>query len=160
MYVPHSNECGPRALLAAAIYSLHPNPNKNSLIPAMHPNIAQISRWWVAKSILTQDIDTNNLRPLFHTTNDHDLSSPIYREAIPYNLAPLDHHINGTSSFNPTTDPLLPPISELVHIPNKTPTMGNDSSSPQTQESLNILNLSELQEDIDESNPSPYNSPD
>jgi hypothetical protein len=39
---PHSNECGPRVLLALTIMSLHPNPLENMLLPYMHNNIAQI----------------------------------------------------------------------------------------------------------------------
>jgi len=63
-YLPHSNECGPRALLASAIIALHPNPTQNSLLPAMHPNIAQISRWWIAKCILIATVRFADIIPL------------------------------------------------------------------------------------------------
>jgi len=34
-YQPHSNECGPRSLLAATILALHPNPSATILLTAM-----------------------------------------------------------------------------------------------------------------------------
>jgi hypothetical protein len=55
-YRPHSNECGPRVLLALTIMSLHPNPSENMLLPYMHNNIAQICRTWITSSILNGKI--------------------------------------------------------------------------------------------------------
>jgi hypothetical protein len=43
-YYPHSNECGPRTILALLIMATHPKPNSDILLPIMHPNIAQILR--------------------------------------------------------------------------------------------------------------------
>jgi len=51
-HIPHSNECGPRSLVAATIMALHPNPSNYILLPSMHNNLAQISRTWVAISLL------------------------------------------------------------------------------------------------------------
>ncbi len=55
-YIPHSNECGPRILLALAIMSLHPHPHADILLPWMHPNLSEIVRTWVANTILTQTL--------------------------------------------------------------------------------------------------------
>jgi len=126
----------------------------------MHPNIAQISRWWVAKSILTQNIDINNLMPLLHTTNHQDISTSIFREAVPYNLAPLDHPISGTSSFNLTINPLRPPMYDLSSNSNEKPQTGNYSSSYQTQESSNIHYIPVFEEHIKHLSPSPYTPTD
>jgi hypothetical protein len=52
-YSPHSNECGPRTLLATVVMLLHPNPHENILLPYMDPNLAQLTRTWVAQTILT-----------------------------------------------------------------------------------------------------------
>jgi len=52
-YLPHSNECGPCTLLALSVFALHPNPSQYMLIPYMNNNIAQISRWWVARCIIS-----------------------------------------------------------------------------------------------------------
>ncbi len=50
-YHPHSNECGPRTLLALIAMALHHSPHADMLLPLMDPNLSQISRWWVAKTI-------------------------------------------------------------------------------------------------------------
>ena len=42
-YLPHSNECGPRTLLALSVFALHPNPSQNMLLPYMNSNITQIT---------------------------------------------------------------------------------------------------------------------
>lgn len=52
-YRPHSNECGPRTLLALTVMMLHPQPHKDMLLQYMHQNLAQGARCWVASSILT-----------------------------------------------------------------------------------------------------------
>ncbi len=52
-YSPHSNECGPRTLLAISVMLLHPEPAANILLEYMSPNLAQITRTWVAATILT-----------------------------------------------------------------------------------------------------------
>jgi hypothetical protein len=52
-YCPHSNECGPRTLLALATMGLHPAPNANILMPLMSPDIAQITKTWIAESLLS-----------------------------------------------------------------------------------------------------------
>jgi hypothetical protein len=63
-YVPHSNECGPRSLVAATILAIHPDPTHLSLLPLMHPNLAQIARTWVAKSLFTNQIDHSAIQQL------------------------------------------------------------------------------------------------
>jgi hypothetical protein len=52
-YIPHSNECGPRTLLALHMMAIHPNPNIDMLTPIMHANLAQISRTWITSSLLS-----------------------------------------------------------------------------------------------------------
>ncbi len=52
-YRPHSNECGPRMLFETMIMLNHQNPHENILLPYMHPNLAQLSRVWIAQTILT-----------------------------------------------------------------------------------------------------------
>jgi hypothetical protein len=36
LYLPHSNECGPRTLLALTIMGAHPAPFREMLLPSMH----------------------------------------------------------------------------------------------------------------------------
>jgi hypothetical protein len=60
-YYPHSNECGPRTLLALLVMVLHPCPHSTMLLPFMHPNLSEISWWWTAKTILSQKFDKNTI---------------------------------------------------------------------------------------------------
>ncbi len=52
-YTPHTNECGPRMLLALTIFLTHPVPHPDILMPYMHPNLAQITWTHIALTILT-----------------------------------------------------------------------------------------------------------
>jgi hypothetical protein len=52
-YRPHSNECGPRTLLALTIMMLHPDPTSSILLPFLHHNIANIARTWVASTLVS-----------------------------------------------------------------------------------------------------------
>jgi hypothetical protein len=61
-FIPHANECGPRTLLALAAMALCPNPTSYILSHLMHPNLAQISRVWVAVSIIWSNIDIDPLQ--------------------------------------------------------------------------------------------------
>jgi hypothetical protein len=54
-FQPHSNECGPRTLLALAVIGLHPTPHANMLMPYMSANLSQILWMWVAATVLTGD---------------------------------------------------------------------------------------------------------
>jgi hypothetical protein len=60
-YRPHSNECGPRTLLALTILGIHPNPTKNILLPFMTGNLAQITRTWVAATLVTGIVNIPSL---------------------------------------------------------------------------------------------------
>lgn len=84
-YRPHSNECGPRMLFATLIMLNHPNPHENILLPYMHPNLAQLSRVWIAQMILTGE-------PSFpcepQSTASHNMISQLEREVRPPRLFP------------------------------------------------------------------------
>jgi hypothetical protein len=101
-YHPHSNECGPRSLLSIAIMAFHPAPHPNILIPYMHPNISQISRWWVAKSIIDDTFDRTTFQLVF-SDNHHD-SLSLNKDAQPFDLAPLCHHVTTNSPLVPHED--------------------------------------------------------
>lgn len=57
-FLPHSNECGIRALLAITIQALHPSPHKDMLLPLMHSNLANIGRTWIASTLFNSHILT------------------------------------------------------------------------------------------------------
>lgn len=102
MYQPHSNECGPRTMRALAVMALHPSPDKHILLPFVHPNLAQISRWWVAKTIESSDIDFSPMTKSYPTQSSKNLS--LKRESIHYAVASLrpnnDTLDNGTHPFS------------------------------------------------------------
>jgi hypothetical protein len=87
-YLPHSNECGPKSLLAASVIATHPTPSESILLPYMNPNIAQISKWWVTKSILNQKFELSNISGLFHHISVV-INTSRSQPAILFNLAPL-----------------------------------------------------------------------
>jgi hypothetical protein len=96
-FTPHSNECGPRTLLALTIMGLHPRPHPFILTPIMHPNIAQILRIWIAKTILYDAIDTTPLQSYLTILEDpnpyHSDPNPYhssFTQSNPYNLFHLD----------------------------------------------------------------------
>jgi hypothetical protein len=60
-YQPHSNECGPRALLSLTLIGIHPTPSQDVLLPFMSPNLAQILRIWITVSLLTGSVTTPNI---------------------------------------------------------------------------------------------------
>jgi hypothetical protein len=82
-YHPHSNECGPRAILALSILALHPQPYPEMLLPLMDENLAQITRTWIATSLVSGNFDTDNYKHVlsFSSFNDtrtsnHTASNP------------------------------------------------------------------------------------
>jgi len=96
--------CGLRSLLAATIMALHPSPSTKMIIPFMHPNISQISRWWVAKSILSSTVNINPIQALFHPQSSCNDTMSLHREASPADLAILPLNHQETSVFS---DPLM-----------------------------------------------------
>jgi hypothetical protein len=71
-YLPHSSECGPRAILAMVVLATHPNPHPEMLLPLMHDNLAQITRSWLAHSIITGNFETNIFEPIFSISHMTD----------------------------------------------------------------------------------------
>jgi hypothetical protein len=52
-YRPHSNECGPRTLLALTVMMSHSNPHFQMLLPYMSPNLALVSRVWMSTCLIS-----------------------------------------------------------------------------------------------------------
>jgi hypothetical protein len=89
-YLPHLNECGLCTLMALTILALHPFPPRTTLLPCMHPNIAQFSCWWIAKTLVTQTFDIEPVVSLF----DAALPSPLsewHIQSHPFGIAPLSY---------------------------------------------------------------------
>jgi len=116
-YRPHSNECGPRSLLALAVMLTHPNPCQNMLIPYMHQNITQEARLWVASLILQGKIDINTHHP--PVTQNIRWSSL----SIPYSFIEWNDSLNSNIQ-HPTTNSL-----QDRNVDGSSPTNTSDSSS-------------------------------
>jgi hypothetical protein len=86
-YLPHSNECGPRTMLALTVMGLHnhPNPNESILVPFMDAHIAQISRIWIAKTLILNNFDITPYQQHLHTQNNQ-LPHERTKQSVPYNL--------------------------------------------------------------------------
>jgi hypothetical protein len=76
-FCPHSNECGPRCLLALAVMMLHPTPHPQMLMPYMHPNLTQEARCWVASSILQGIVNLPICTPIPSRTSHTTTSRPM-----------------------------------------------------------------------------------
>jgi hypothetical protein len=74
-YLPHSNECGIRTLLALTLQAMHPNLSENILLPIMHHNLAQIGRAWITLSLLNSDISLGPVQWAFSATGYSSMSS-------------------------------------------------------------------------------------
>jgi hypothetical protein len=68
-YRPHSNECGPRSILALTVLMSHPNPHINVLQPYMHPNLAMTARTWLGVCIITGTAPIQTPVPELHNMN-------------------------------------------------------------------------------------------
>jgi hypothetical protein len=144
-YTPHSNECGPRALLALHIMATHPNPDDNILIHLMHPNLAQISRVWIAVYIVTGKLhDTNILYPM-STTNNPVFSytaRSIPSDVIqwPKRLDPMHEQTRSTPTSSQSVTSKTPSSSAASYLSASSPvdleTRSLTSSSP-SQEPIN-----------------------
>lgn len=110
-YFPHSNECGPRTLLALSIFALHPAPHSGMLLTFMNNNIAQISRWWVAWTILRGSII---LQPLLTQNDQCNQPNPFSwnQSSYPANLAPLHKSFGNLPQKQPLQDGLSNITSE------------------------------------------------
>jgi hypothetical protein len=73
-YRPHSNECGPRALLASTLLAVHPNPSAHTLMPLMHKNLAQIARTWIGGQLLQPEFDEAAILPFLGTSHPFHLT--------------------------------------------------------------------------------------
>jgi hypothetical protein len=70
-YLPHSNKCGIRSLLAMTVQALHPKPSSTILLPYMHGNIANFGQSWLATTLLNSFIPPEPLTWILAQSNFH-----------------------------------------------------------------------------------------
>ncbi len=104
-YFPHSNECSPRTIPALTVLACHPSPSPNILLPFMDDNIAQLSRWWIAASLVGNCVDIATLQDKFpqicensdlswnHPSNLSNMAS------LTTCVVPQDKAVDSTDSF-------------------------------------------------------------
>jgi len=127
-YSPHSNECGLRTLLALIILGLHPDPDEFCLAPFMSGNLAQISRYWAAATLLRGRSIVPNLSVV---PNRH---SPVrVSHSTPFSLAPWPD-LQGINPPYSSQLELSPAINQRTHKVNQTP-ISYQSSIPTNEPS-------------------------
>jgi len=92
-YSPHTNECGPRSILALTVLSCHPNPSENILLPLMDDNIAQLCRWWIAECLIDETVDITPFARQYSTTIPYSTTTWT-RSSHPFNRPkqiPIQH---------------------------------------------------------------------
>jgi hypothetical protein len=134
-YTPHANKCGPRTLLALAAMALCTNPSRNILSHLMHPNLAQISRVWVAASILKASIDKE---PFYSQTN-----TPTPCRQVSLHTSLIHWGNNNTRAYVPSARESISLGKHGKHLPSssqpKTPVVHSVNSAhinTQTQTSV------------------------
>jgi hypothetical protein len=124
-YQPHSNECGPRTILALIVMALLLHPHKNMLSPLMRHNSAQIAQWWTAHIVANASFDRTPLEPLLNTSQS--CSPPRTAASHPSDLATLSHILSLTDIVTSTQVHPIPPITN------------QDASSPPISMAGNII---------------------
>lgn len=114
-YQPHSNECGPRTIVAATILALHQTPSSDILLPMMHPNLAQIARTWVAVSLLNNKINSEAINEIIASNYQPPFQSTVARSE-PANLiqwvaAPSSQQVASKPSKTRSLDPKARPFN-------------------------------------------------
>jgi hypothetical protein len=105
-YHPHSNECGPRTIVALYILALHPSPHENMLLPVMHPNLAQIARTWVATQIINGMPKINGIEPFLSIETCLDSRQTNRAPSSPFDLIPWTTQADINDAPYPSIQPL------------------------------------------------------
>jgi hypothetical protein len=133
-YHPHSNECGPRSLLAVAVMMLHPNPTDDILMEDMSPNLVQITRTWVAATILSGQPIIPHISQMSPKPPAGRLSAPSY----PHTLIPWSNNHNVIlTSRHPTH---AYPGSTICNMPSGATTEDAGTAAHTTIPAANIVN--------------------
>ena len=132
-YDQHFMECGPRMLLAGTILAYHPEPTENSLLPLMHPNLSNISRTWVASTIVSQSFQYSAIRTLLRNqyhAQTIDISLRAHAANIPIACLPNTHPFKQQTSKPPLSKS---PLSDITNLPLLTTTKCCNTARKQKQ---------------------------
>jgi hypothetical protein len=116
-YINHSNECGPRTLLALHILAIHPHPYKEMLLPLMHPNLAQISRTWIADSLISGSIRQESITEVLKLLLFTDDRTSHIGQSTPYDVIKWESSTQGPELLpkNPCSG-MNPTLNEITNL--------------------------------------------
>jgi hypothetical protein len=152
-YITHSNECGPRTILALHTMAFHPHPHANMLLPLMDTNIAQISRTWIAASIISGNPLHDSLTDTFTHNHFQETRHSTTMQSHPYDIIPwrkinrdllqvptLPDTTKSSASSHTSNDGLLPGTYQSLNIP---PTMvqGSSTTDPRNHDAPKSISI-------------------
>jgi hypothetical protein len=100
IFRPHSNECGPRTMLALAVMISHPAPHPTILHPYMSSNLAQHSRHWMCIVLIMGSV------PLLEQKEVTQANHPPAMQSIPATLISWPSSISERQNNTKSTQPL------------------------------------------------------
>ncbi len=78
----------------------------------MDDNINQLSRWWIAKAVISESIETESFSQLFYQPAISPTISWV-RDSHPYDLAPL---VDGNRQTQYKEGLWVPNIIQILHL--------------------------------------------
>ncbi len=127
-YHPHSNECGPRTILALHVLALHPTPNPEMLLPLMDANLAQIARLWVAASLINGEFHNDVFTYTFSLSQFYDTRISNRASSIPFDYISMNTEVLVTV---PQTHNIMPSESSYsLEYSQLSPTTMMDKNHP------------------------------
>ncbi len=111
-YLPHSNECGPRTLMALTIMSTAYMIHDKILLPYMHHNLAQIARTWTAHILLSGIPISSDLSHTYPLSSFHPTLT-----SEPYDLIKWDPDYDNESTQTKHTACIYTDISYETKVP-------------------------------------------
>jgi hypothetical protein len=100
-YLPHSNECGIRTLLALTIQALHPYPYHQILLPYMHENLAQIGRTWIALTLLCGSLSMTPIQQIISHQFIQNMLQTKRRRSYPHYIIPWQNITSLETTITP-----------------------------------------------------------
>jgi len=93
----------------------------------MHGNLAQICRWWLAKAVLLQHLDTNIIHTISLTPGPSSFIS-LYHPSYPYDLAPLQNSYSSPDNSR-LPDPVINLNDTTLNVAPKIHFTNDDSNT-------------------------------
>jgi hypothetical protein len=99
-YQPHSNECGPRTMLALTVMMSHPQPHCQMLMRYIYPDLAVQSRVWMGMCIITGTAPVLPTHLESTLPHKHRLLPAGDISVISSGVSCLSRHLNSIAQLN------------------------------------------------------------